>query len=89
MQANSIYNNNPNIKPISQWQQEDVSNWLKNIKLTNYMNLFQNINGYDLCFVTKDELINDFKLTKLHDRNLILKSRRELILEQCKHNCLL
>ena len=69
---------------ISQWETEDVLKWLKLINMSTYINTFESnkISGYDLCYFTNENLENDLRITRLHDRNLILKEIRTLIYEQ-------
>lgn len=76
------------LKDISTWNNEIVCEWLNEIQLTQYVETFRNnnINGYDLCYITSQELLNELNITKLHDRNCILKKIRENILKQCKIN---
>jgi hypothetical protein len=71
-------------KDFSIWEWEDVSNWLINNNMQNYVENFQKyeINGYDLCYLTNEDF-NEIKLTNFHDRNLILKKIRLMTLEQC------
>jgi len=85
MQSNNLSLNN---KLISQWQEEEISTFIKNIGLSNYIHNFQNnnINGYDLCFLSNEEIINDLRVSKVHDRNTLLKATREAILDQRKVN---
>ena len=47
-------------KKISTWSLDDTIYWLKTINLTNYADNFysNNINGYDLCLLTNEELKN-------------------------------
>ena len=86
MQSPTMSQFNNNNRLISQWQQEDVLNFLKSIGLSPYINTFQNsqISGYDLCCLSADDIINELRITKIHDRNVFLRTVREAILEQCK-----
>ena len=74
-----------NNKEISKWNNEEVLIFLKEINLSNYSEIFQNNNltGYDLCTISTEELKNDLKMTKYHDRTLLSRSIKELLLEQC------
>jgi hypothetical protein len=71
---------------ISTWNNELVTDWLKDIHLPQYVEIFRNhkINGYDLCHITNHDLQTEFNIVNLHDRNLILKKIRENMLKQCK-----
>jgi hypothetical protein len=81
----STHNIQLNTKDLSVWEWQDVNLWLQNNQMQKYNELFQKfeINGYDLCYMTNDDL-NEMKLTNFHDRNLVLKNIRLLTLEQCK-----
>jgi hypothetical protein len=76
--------NNPSFKDLSTWDWEDVTIWLSNYGMSQYQEVFQKyeINGYDLCYLTNDDL-NEMRLTNFHDRNTILKNIRLMIIEQC------
>ncbi len=73
-------------KYISTWNIEIVADWLKDIHLPQYVEIFRNhkINGYDLCHISNHELQTELNIVNLHDRNLILKKIRENMLKQCK-----
>lgn len=75
-------------KEISIWNCDDVLNWLKELNLNNYLETFQNnqLTGYDLCWVTNAELKDELKITKYHDRSLIIKSIKEFLLDQRRYN---
>ena len=75
-----------NGKEISTWSNDDVTNWLKEINLSNYIDSFQNsqITGYDLCYLSNTELKEELRINRLHDRSTLLKSIREALLDQCK-----
>jgi hypothetical protein len=82
MQTNfSPFNN----RFITEWQEEDVLSFVKGIGLDSHIHYFQNnhINGYDLCNLTSDDIINELKITKLHFRNVLTKAIKECILDQC------
>jgi hypothetical protein len=86
--ANSITNfNKTGNKDLSTWEWEDVSNWLQSNSMGQYQEVFQKyeINGYDLCYLTNEDL-SEMRLTNFHDRNLILKNIRLMIIEQCTKN---
>jgi hypothetical protein len=83
--ANSITNFNKNSnKDLSTWEWDDVSNWLQSNSMGQYIEVFQKheTNGYDLCYLTNEDL-SEMRLTNFHDRNLILKNIRLMIIEQC------
>ena len=85
--SNNIYSKNDlNNGDISTWTTDDAIVWLKFLRLQQYTESFysNHINGYDLCFITNEELKSELNIIKLHDRNVILKGIRELILRQCK-----
>ena len=73
------------IKDLSIWEWEDVSSWLNQNGMSQYVDIFQKyeINGYDLCYLTNDDL-TEMRLNNFHDRNTILKNIRLMTLEQCK-----
>lgn len=71
---------------ISKWSIEKVCDWLKEYNLSQYIDNFRTnkINGYDLCFLSNHDLLNEINVTSFHDRNSILKIIREALLMQCK-----
>ena len=73
-------------KEISNWNNEDVTSWLKELGLSNVIDSFQNnqITGYDLCYLNELELKEELRVTRFHDRSLLLRSIREYTLEQRK-----
>ena len=73
-------------KEISNWDSNDVLKWLSYLNLGFLSETFQNnqITGYDLCLLTKDELKSDLGISNSHYRNLILKSVKVELLHQCK-----
>ena len=70
---------------MSKWNNDKVCEWLKEKKFLSYIDDFKSskINGYDLCFLTNNDLQNELKISSFHDRNSILKSIRESLLRQC------
>ena len=76
-----------NQKDISTWDTEDICNWLKNINMTQYIAKFEsnNINGYDLIYLTKEDL-KSLGIVNIHDKNVILNSMKDAILKQLKLN---
>jgi hypothetical protein len=82
--SREISNFNPTNKDLSTWDREDVSSWLSTYGMSQYQEVFEKfeINGYDLCYLTNEDL-TEMRLTNFHDRNLILKNIRLMIIEQC------
>ena len=76
-----------NQKYISTWDTEDVSNWLKNINMNQYISKFETnqINGYDLIYLTKEDL-KSLGIVSIHDKNIILNSMKDALLQQLKLN---
>ena len=76
-----------NQKDISTWSTSDISSWLKNINMTQYIAKFElnKINGYDLIYLTKEDLKN-LGITNIHDKNVILNSMKKALLNQLKLN---
>ena len=76
-----------NQKDISTWNSEDVQNWLKSINMTQYLSKFESnkINGYDLIYLTKEDL-KSLGIVSIHDKNIILNSMKDALLQQLKLN---
>ena len=76
-----------NSKDISTWTTSDISSWLKSINLTQYISKFElnKINGYDLIYLTKEDLKN-LGIVNIHDKNVILNSMKKALLQQLKIN---
>ena len=76
-----------NQKDISTWTTSDISSWLKNINMTQYASKFElnKINGYDLIYLTKEDLKN-LGVVNIHDKNVILNSMKKALLQQLKLN---
>ena len=76
-----------NQKDISTWSTSDISSWLKSINMTQYIAKFElnKINGYDLIYLTKEDLKN-LGITNIHDKNVILNSMKKALLNQLKLN---
>ena len=76
-----------NQKDISTWNSGDVQNWLKSINMTQYISKFESnkINGYDLIYLTKEDL-KSLGIVSIHDKNIILNSMKEALLQQLKLN---
>lgn len=72
-------------KEISLWDQQEVINWLQANEMNQFAEIFKSndLNGYDLCYLTGEDLKTEFKITNFHDRNLILRNIRTMILDQC------
>ena len=76
-----------NQKDISTWNTPDISSWLKSINMTQYVSKFElnKINGYDLIYLTKEDLKN-LGIINIHDKNVILNSMKKALLNQLKLN---
>ena len=76
-----------NEKDISTWNTPDISSWLKSINMTQYVSKFElnKINGYDLIYLTKEDLKN-LGIINIHDKNVILNSMKKALLNQLKLN---
>jgi len=74
-----------NQKDISTWTTSDISSWLKSINMTQYVSKFElnKINGYDLIYLTKEDLKN-LGVLNIHDKNVILNSMKKALLQQLK-----
>ena len=74
-----------NQKDISTWNTPDISSWLKSINMTQYVSKFElnKINGYDLIYLTKEDLKN-LGIINIHDKNVILNSMKKALLNQLK-----
>ena len=74
-----------NQKDISTWTTSDISSWLKSINMTQYVSKFElnKINGYDLIYLTKEDLKN-LGVLNIHDKNVILNSMKRALLQQLK-----
>lgn len=68
---------------LSDWNSEDVIYWLKNeAGITNFdPNIIKEneLDGKDLLDLTEENLKNDLKINRLHDRKLIMRKICELI----------
>lgn len=73
-------------KELYDWDSSDVCNWLHSKNLRNSIDSFgrSNITGYDLCFITQEDLKNELRIPNLHERLNILKEIRKLLLSHCK-----
>jgi hypothetical protein len=72
-------------KELYEWDVSDVISWLQNKGFQNYTENFRtnNITGYDLCFLTTEDLKSELRISNLHERLGILKEIRKLILDNC------
>jgi len=72
-------------KDISTWTTSDITFWLKSINMTQYASKFElnKINGYDLIYLTKEDLKN-LGIVNIHDKNVILNSMKNALLQQLK-----
>jgi hypothetical protein len=70
---------------FSKWTNEEILNWLKDIKYSGYIDIFKEneIQGYDLCYIKEEDLLNEFKLTRFHDRMQFFKEIKDILLEKC------
>ena len=71
-------------KYLSTWDTEDIVKWLSDINMSSYSNVFESnkINGYDLCYLTNENLLNDLRISRFHDRNVILQAIKVQLYEQ-------
>ena len=74
-----------NQKDMSTWTTSDISSWLKSINMSQYVSKFElnKINGYDLIYLTKEDLKN-LGVLNIHDKNVILNSMKKALLQQLK-----
>jgi hypothetical protein len=74
-------------KELYEWEISDITTWLQEIGFKNYIENFRNhnITGYDLCFISSEDLKTELRISNLHERLAILKEIRKLILENCKY----
>ncbi len=71
---------------LSKLSLNNILSLLCDIDCMQYSTTFREskITGFDLCFLTNDSLKNELKVSSLHDRNEIIRTRDKLLLEQCK-----
>ena len=76
-----------NQKDISTWTTSDICSWLKSINMSQYISKFElnKINGYDLIYLTKEDL-KYLGIVNIHDKNIILNSMKNYLLQQLKIN---
>ena len=72
-------------KEISSCSHDETINWMRSLNMDDSIPSFQNnqINGYDLCLLTSEELKSELGVFKLHERNIILRQIRIHLLDQC------
>jgi hypothetical protein len=72
-------------KELCDWDTSDVCNWLHYKHFKDYIQNFNtnNITGYDLCFITNEDLKCELNINNLHERLKILKEIRKLMLDSC------
>ena len=70
---------------FSLWTSDDLAYWLNTINLTKYVNNIKsnNINGYDLCYLTNEDF-KELGISSIHDKNVLVKNIRMQTLEQLK-----
>ena len=74
-----------NKKEISTWDSYDIIKWLRIINMDEYISKFESnkINGYDLIYLNNEDL-NSLGIVNVHDKNILLKSLKKLLLENLK-----
>ena len=74
-----------NQKEISNWDSKDIVQWLQLINMDEYISKFESnkINGYDLIYLNNEDL-NSLGIVNVHDKNILLKSLKKLLLENLK-----
>jgi hypothetical protein len=72
-------------KSLYEWENFEVCSWLNINDFKNYIEIFKhsNITGYDLCFITNDDLKSELKISNLHERLKLLKEIRKLVIDNC------
>jgi hypothetical protein len=72
-------------KEIVLWDYKEVLQWLESKNIKNLIEIFskQRINGYDLCFLTNEDLKNELGIIKLHDRMKVLREIRKTLITNC------
>jgi hypothetical protein len=70
---------------VSNWSNDEVCSWLREINLGSYVDTFQNsgISGYDLLHLKESELKEELRINRFHDRSLISRAVKEMLMEQC------
>jgi hypothetical protein len=74
-------------KALYEWNTEDVIDWIRSKGLSGYIEHFRNneITGYDLCFITSEDLKNELNVVNIHQRLNLLKEIRKMLLTNCKN----
>jgi hypothetical protein len=72
-------------KDIIDWDNKSVIEWFKSKNIHFSQKLIENheITGYDLFYLTDENLKKDFKIEIFHERQKILKEVRLLALDSC------
>ena len=75
-------------KEISEWNTNDLCNWLLANKFRGISELFQkySLSGYDLFYIDDDILKNELNLKSFHERKVALKLITKLTYEHVKLN---
>lgn len=75
-------------KEISEWNPNDLSNWLLDNRYRGISELCQkfSLSGYDLFFITDDILKNELGLSSFHERAVTLKLINKLTSEHLRLN---
>ena len=75
-------------KEISEWNTNDLCNWLIDNKYPGISELCQNnsISGYDLFFIDDKILKNELGLNSFHERKVTMKLINKLVYEHLKLN---
>ena len=75
-------------KEISEWNTNDLSNWLLDNQFKKISELCKknNLNGYDLFFINEEVLKTEFGINSFHERITILKTLKKLIYTHLKLN---
>ncbi len=73
-------------KDLVEWDNNDVCNWLHSRNLRHHIDSFEksNLTGYDLCYLTKEEIKSEFKIMSFHERINMIKEIRKLVVSYCK-----
>jgi hypothetical protein len=72
-------------KEFYEWSNSDVCNWMHSKNLRTYIERFEQkqISGYDMCFISNEDLKVEFNIANLHERLAILKEIKKLMMEYC------
>jgi hypothetical protein len=74
-----------NYSNFTNWETEEVCNWLQNNNLQEFSDIFKknSLTGYDLYHLNDEILKNELKLNNFHDRNTITKNVYLALLDLC------